>query len=186
MRIVGGKLKGRKLFLPNPDITRPLRDLVKENIFNIIHHSNLLGVSLEKSSVLDLYSGSGSFGIECISRGAKYVTFVENNVETIKVLNKNLMKFSLKSKYLLIEKEINKSIELIHQDEKFNIFFLDPPFSDTKYLKILDLLKTKKLYKKKHFVIIHRENSDLENVKNNLNILLVKKYGRSRIVFGNF
>ena len=66
MRIVGGKLKGRKLFLPNPYITRPLRDLVKENIFNIIHHSNLLGVSLEKSSVLDLYSGSGSFGIECI------------------------------------------------------------------------------------------------------------------------
>ena len=186
MRIIAGKLKGRKLFQPNPEITRPLRDSVKENIFNIIHHSNLLDINLKKSNVLDLYSGSGSFGIECISRGTKYITFVENNADTIKILNKNLIRFSLDAKYFLIEKEINRSFEQLASAEKFNIFFLDPPFSDTEYFKILNLLKINKLYKKKHIVIIHRENINSENTESGLNILLVKKYGRSRVIFGKF
>ena len=148
MRIIGGKLKGRKLLLPNPEVTRPLRDLVKENIFNIIHHSNLLDINLKKSNVLDLYSGSGSFGIECISRGAINTTFVENNSDAVKILIKNLTRFSLDSKCFLIEKEINRGIELLAPTEGFNIFFLDPPFSDTKYLEILNLLKKKNFIKK--------------------------------------
>ena len=59
--------------------TRPLKDSVKENIFNIIKHSKKIGIKLENSNILDLYSGIGSFGIECISRGAKKVTFVEKD-----------------------------------------------------------------------------------------------------------
>ena len=70
MRIISGKLKGKKInFLKNLT-TRPLKDSVKENIFNILKHTNLNRVNIENASILDLYSGVGSFGLECISRGA--------------------------------------------------------------------------------------------------------------------
>ena len=72
-------LKGNSInFLKNSK-TRPLKDSVKENIFNILSHSNTINVNLEKANILDLYSGVGSFGIECLSRGAQKVTFVEND-----------------------------------------------------------------------------------------------------------
>ena len=73
MRIISGKLKGKKInFLKNLT-TRPLKDSVKENIFNILKHTNLNRVNIENASILDLYSGVGSFGLECISRGAKFL-----------------------------------------------------------------------------------------------------------------
>ena len=85
MRIISGNLKGRKIAQPNSKNTRPLKDLTKESIFNIMEHSNLLKFSFEKSTILDLFSGVGSFGLECISRGAKNVIFFENSLK-IRVL----------------------------------------------------------------------------------------------------
>ena len=79
MRIISGKFKKNKLVLPDPKITRPLRDYVKESLFNLLSHSPLLNFKFNKSIILDIFSGSGSFGIECISRGASHATFVENN-----------------------------------------------------------------------------------------------------------
>ena len=155
MRIIGGKLKGKKLFFINSTITRPIRDIVKESIFNIIDHSNLLNIKINKSDVLDLYSGIGSFGIECISREAKSVTFVENNKDTLLTLKKNLEYLSLKSNVSLISKNIN--IEKFDSSKKFDIIFLDPPFADNDYLKNLSLIKEKKIYKNNHIIIIHRE-----------------------------
>ena len=68
MRVISGTLKGRLInFIKNSN-TRPLKDSVKESIFNILDHSNLLKTELKNSNILDLYSGIGSFGIECISR----------------------------------------------------------------------------------------------------------------------
>ena len=75
MRIISGKHKGKKLFLPKDKNTRPLRDLVKESIFNLLDHSEKIKKKIENSSILDLFSGSGSFGIECLSRGSKIVFF---------------------------------------------------------------------------------------------------------------
>ena len=90
MRIISGNLKGRKIAQPNNKNTRPLKDLTKESIFNIMEHSNLLKFSFEKSTILDLFSGVGSFGLECISRGAKNVIFFENYPKTVKILKKNI------------------------------------------------------------------------------------------------
>ena len=75
MRIISGNFKGKKLFLPNDKLTRPLKDVVKESIFNLILHSNKFNLFIENSLILDLFSGTGSFGIECISRKAKKVIF---------------------------------------------------------------------------------------------------------------
>ena len=99
MRIISGKFKGKKLLLPKNKKTRPLKDLVKVSIFNLLDHSNIVGKKLENSSVLDLFSGSGSFGLECLSRGSKSVYFFENYSEVVKILEKNLSSFANKDNF---------------------------------------------------------------------------------------
>ena len=90
MRIIAGKLKGSKLFISKNKNTRPLKDAVKENVFNLITHSKNISFELKKTSVLDLYSGTGSFGLECLSRETENVYFVENQKETFTILEKNI------------------------------------------------------------------------------------------------
>ena len=102
MRIISGNYKGKKLFTPKDKLTRPLKDAVKESIFNILEHSNKIDSKIINSEILDLYSGTGSFGIECISRGAKKVTFVEKDENAISILKKNLDKLSIKKKFMEI------------------------------------------------------------------------------------
>ena len=146
MRIISGKLKGKPIsFLKNLN-TRPLKDSVKESIFNIIIHSNSLDIEIKDSNILDLYSGVGSFGLECISRGANKVTFIEQNKLACETLKKNLDQLSLNNKATLI----NDNVENIFlKNKKFDIFFFDPPFADNKYIKILSLIKKNNLFEKK-------------------------------------
>ena len=66
MRIIAGKLKGSTLHMPKDKSTRPLKDLVRESIFNLLTHSNKISLQLERSNILDLYAGTGSFGLECL------------------------------------------------------------------------------------------------------------------------
>ena len=80
MRIISGIFKGKKLIIPKDKHTRPLKDNVKESIFNIIEHSNKFHTRLIDSKILDLFSGVGSFGIECLSRGSKKVVFIEKHI----------------------------------------------------------------------------------------------------------
>ena len=99
MRIISGKFKGKKILEPNDLNTRPLKDLTKESIFNIIQHSNKFRINFENAEILDLFSGTGSFGIECISRGAKFVDFVENYEEILPILKRNLTDLNSRSNY---------------------------------------------------------------------------------------
>ena len=92
MRIIGGSFKGTKIFEAFDKNTRPLKDLVKESILNILEYSKDSKINLNNSLVLDLFSGTGSFGLECISRGATKVYFVENYDQSIQILNKNIKK----------------------------------------------------------------------------------------------
>ena len=92
MRIIGGKLKGVKILEAFDKNTRPLKDLVKESILNILEHSKDSKISLNNSLVLDLFAGTGSCGLECISRGSAKVYFVENYPQSIEILDKNIKK----------------------------------------------------------------------------------------------
>ena len=95
MRIISGKLKSKSINYIKDSTTRPLKDSVKENIFNVLNHSNQIEVSIKEANILDLYSGIGSFGLECISREANKVTFIEQNKNTFNVLKKNLTQIHL-------------------------------------------------------------------------------------------
>ena len=185
MRIISGKSKGKKINFLKTFTTRPLKDSVRESIFNIINHSNLFNINLEKTNVLDLYSGFGSFGLECLSRGANNITFIEKDKTVAKILKKNLISFSSQEKAIVIINEIEKFLER-EKLEKFEIIFLDPPFKENTYLDVLKNIKKKKIFKKNHIVIIHREKRSNDNLNNILTPLIIKQYGRSKIIFGKF
>jgi 16S rRNA (guanine966-N2)-methyltransferase len=186
MRIVSGVLKRKKInFLKSPT-TRPLRDFIKESIFNIIKHSNLINISLENTNVLDLYSGVGSFGIECVSRGAKKVTFVENDDKALEVLKKNIEQLKIEKKSKVYETKIISFLNRSNKNEKYEVIFFDPPFSENFYIEELKIIKNSNICKKKHIIIIHRENKSKDNLSSKMNIIMTKKYGRSKIIFGNF
>ena len=139
MRIISGTLKGKSIsFLKNPT-TRPLKDNVKENIFNILNHSNLIKINLRNSNVLDLYSGIGSFGIECLSRGVKKVLFIEKDNEASKILNENLSLLSLNNKSKVVTAKIEDFL-MLNNKCKFDIFFFDPPFADKKFVENLAIV----------------------------------------------
>ena len=86
MRIISGINKGVTIYGPEDKKIRPLKDMVRESIFNFLIHSNKILFEMEKSNILDLYSGTGSFGLECLSRQAKQVVFVENEKSSAKIL----------------------------------------------------------------------------------------------------
>ena len=186
MRIVSGFLKGKKIdFLKSPT-TRPLRDFVKENIFNIINHSNLINIKLQNTNVLDLYSGVGSFGIECISRGAKKSTFVENDNKALLILKKNLRNLKIENQTEVFSEKIISFFSKLRNEDKFEIIFLDPPFTENFFIEELKLIKDSTIYKKKHLVVIHREGKSKDNLEKIINVIFTKNYGRSKVIFGSF
>ena len=98
MRIIAGNLKGSTLYMPKDKNTRPLRDLTRESIFNLLTYSKKILLELKQSNVLDLYAGTGSFGLECLSRQARSVCFVEKKKDAIEFLEKNIKKLKVKNK----------------------------------------------------------------------------------------
>ena len=184
MRIVGGKFKGKKILQPKSKQTRPLKDLTKESIFNILNHSNKFKISIENSVVLDLFSGVGSFGLECLSRGAKHVTFVENYSGVLSILKNNLNNLNISEKYEIIEEDLMSNFPIKKIRQKFNIIFLDPPYKEKRLPNIIDDIFQEKILNKNGVIVIHRHKKENDEFSKNFKILDEKKYGISKILFG--
>jgi len=184
MRVIAGSLKGRPIYYLKNSVTRPLKDAVRENIFNILKHSKLIDINIEQSNILDLYSGIGSFGIECLSRGAKKVTFIEQDKNAVNILEKNLIKLKILKKAKIYNNKIENILK--NKKEKYNIFFFDPPFINKDFVELFNLIKKNKMYTQKNIIIIHRDNKTKDALEAYINIIDVKKYGRSKIIFAFF
>ena len=120
MRVITGSARGRKLeTLYGEDITRPTTESVKEALFSMIQFE------IEDKKVLDLFAGSGQLGIEALSRGARHCTFLENNREALKIVEKNVSTcgFSDKSNIVFADAK-----SFLLRKENFDIAFLDPPY----------------------------------------------------------
>ena len=133
MRIISGTNKGKRLIMPNDKRTRPLKDLAKESVFNILTHAKYVNFHLRDSKILDLFSGIGSFGLECISRGSKFVFFIENYPPVLEILKINIsnLKYESKSKVIDIDAfKINN--DTFENNQKFQIIFCDPPYKEKK------------------------------------------------------
>ena len=186
MRIIGGIFKGKKLFLPTDKNTRPLKDLVKESIFNLIKHSNKININIKDSLILDLFSGSGSFGIECLSREAKKVFFLENYQEAINILEKNLRSLKNIQNHKIIKDEF---FDFFSSDKlfklKFDIIFIDPPYKEVKINEIIEKIIGTNLLNKDGIIIIHRHKKDVIKLTKKINIFEERVYGISKIFFCN-
>tara|TARA_B100001175_G_scaffold315859_1_gene328357 strand:+ start:893 stop:1456 length:564 start_codon:yes stop_codon:yes gene_type:complete len=186
MRIISGKNKGKKILFPNDKFTRPLKDLVKESIFNIIDHSNLINIKVKESNILDLFSGVGSFGLECLSRDAKEVTFVENYPNVLNVLNKNILKLGYEKKTNILSEDIFIHKNLANLKKNFDIIFMDPPYKEKKIFNLISDLNNLKILNHKGIFIIHRHKKEKEIYPKNFKILVERSYGISKIIFGNY
>ncbi len=186
MRIISGKLKGKKISFINSSTTRPLRDYVKENIFNVLLHHNDQNLSLVNSNILDLYAGVGSFGIECLSRNVKSVVFIEKDPLAFSILKKNILNLKLTKKAKLFSQDTKDYLKNFGEGDKFDFIFLDPPYKDDSYIEIINLIKKKKIFNENHQVIIHRERKCEEELNKVLKINSIRNYGRSKIIFGSF
>jgi len=187
MRIIGGKLKNKKLHFSENLKTRPLKDSVRENIFNILSHSNNVGIDIKNSEVLDLYAGTGSFGLECVSREASRVVFIENDLDALTNLKKNIKNLNSQNETVLLTQNVLEFFNLLTLElykKKFNIIFLDPPYQDGKCVQVIKMIKKKDLLNKKHIIVIHREIKSEDHIDKYLNIIEKRIYGRSEIFFG--
>ena len=185
MRIIAGKLKGTVLHMPKDKNTRPLKDLTRESIFNLLIHSNKISLQLEESNILDLYAGTGSFGLECLSRQAKSVCFVEKKKEAIEILEKNIEKLKLKNR---IKTFFDDVFDLIEKKKffksKFDLVFFDPPFKNVDVEKLIELIFNKNLLTKNGIIILHRNKNSKEKLPSYFEVVDERIYGISKIIFG--
>jgi len=183
MRVISGTFRGKKILEPKDIKTRPLKDLTKESIFNILNHSKKFKINLEDSNILDLFSGVGSFGIECLSRGVKSVVFIENYNGVLPVLKKNLQNLKAIENYKIIEKDINNGKIFETLDKKFDIVFMDPPYKDKNLNLLLENLENIKILNKNAIVVIHRHKNEQDMIPKNFKVIEEKRYGLSKIIF---
>ena len=187
MRIISGELRGSALYLPKNKNTRPLKDLVRESIFNLLTHSNKISFVFEKSKVLDLFSGTGAFGLECVSRKAGEVFFIEKEKDAIIILKKNIKKLSVENKTKIFTEDVFKIFKKNNFfSSKFNLIFCDPPFKNSNVKELFDLLLENKILKKNGIIILHRNKSFKEEFPDYFKIIDERIYGVSKIIFGKF
>lgn len=125
MRVIGGEFKGRRLACPAGRSIRPTSDRVREAIFDI------LGAQRRFQRVLDLFAGTGSLGIEALSRGAQEAVFIEQGKAAIAALKSNLKALGLGSRCWVIHLPVKKGISLLaERGEVFDLIFIDPPYGE--------------------------------------------------------
>tara|TARA_B100000029_G_scaffold504045_1_gene582166 strand:- start:509 stop:1078 length:570 start_codon:yes stop_codon:yes gene_type:complete len=185
MRIISGKYKKITLNQTIDKSIRPLKDSAKEGIFNVLTHSAKLMFNFQGSKILDLFSGTGSFGLECISRGSENVTFVEKNSIALKNLYTNIKKLKVENISDVYQDDVfhllkNKNF----LKKKTSLIYLDPPFKEEKILKIFQCLIKQNNFSSKILIVLHRNKAD-NTYFDSYKCIEKKIYGNSKILFGN-
>jgi 16S rRNA (guanine966-N2)-methyltransferase len=151
MRIISGSLKGRYIKVPDSKLIRPTTDMVRETMFNLINNK----IDFDNIKVLDLYSGSGSLGFECLSRGASQIHFVEKNYVIYKNLEDNIKSLDVSAECTIYRMEALKFTENIRN--KYNLILADPPFfKDDVYKVIKNILNNGFLEDEDSIIFIER------------------------------
>ena len=183
MRIIGGLMRGTKLYTLEGENTRPTLDRVKESLFNI------LNIRLQEAVVLDLFSGSGAIGLESISRGAEKAVLCDSSKAAYKIIMSNVEKTRAHDKVKVYNLDYEKCLnKLADENYKFDIVFLDPPYESEYYKKSLDKIYELNLLAEDAIVILETDDryriiSSIDN--NKYYIYDERKYGRATLIFLN-
>lgn len=172
MRVISGKLKGKKIPINQESNFRPTLSRIREDLFNILSHNNNLNIEWGRSIFCDLFCGTGSIGIEAISRGCNKVIFNDIDKNNLNYINQ-FLKDNNELRYELLNVNCYQgNLDFI---EKCNIIFIDPPYKDD--YELIDRLIFSKV--KKSTLIIYESEKKFENK----NIILIKNYKNKSLFF---
>ncbi len=173
MRIIAGKAGGRRLKSPDTKGTRPATDRVREAVFSSI------GSWVEDATVADLYAGSGSFGLEALSRGASSAVFVESGRKALQALRANVNGVGLGG--TIVEATVEDYLK--KANHRFHLAFLDPPWPDPTEQMEEDLAALDRLLLPAAEVVVSRRHTDrLPTHPENWRVAADKRYGDTRII----
>jgi len=176
LRIISGKYKGRILSSVRKAKIRPSSDKVKGSIFNVLKGE------VEGKKVLDLFAGSGNLGIEALSCGAEFATFVDSSLQSIKIIKKNLESLSLDKRAKTINKDCLKILPKLQ--EKFGIIFADPPYLCGFAQKVIDsVVKYDLLERDGILVLEHHKKEIFEYPEEKLYYIKAKRFGDTVVSF---
>lgn len=169
IRIIAGKYKNRKLNYFNIESVRPTQARVRKSMFDTLGN-------IENKTVLDLFCGIGSIGIEALSRGAKSVSFVDHNFKALNILKSNLNLLDVNQKCFSIFK--NDVFKFISKEEnKFDLIIADPPYNDFFFMDIMP--KISNILKQEGIFCYESKKEKVKSITN----LKIKKYGNSQLIF---
>ena len=164
MRIISGEFKGRLIRVPDSKLIRPTTDRVRETLFNLLNNR----IDFERIKVLDIYAGSGSLGLECLSRGADTIHFVEKNFPIYKNLQENIDSLGVTNNCKIFKMEAIK-FSTISEHIKYDLILADPPFFKDDVYGVIDNLKTNQFLTETGTIIIERsiqtKEKDILNLK---------------------
>lgn len=165
MRLISGKFKGRLIKVPDSDLIRPTTDRVRETFFNLLNNK----LSFVDLNVLDLYSGSGSLGLECISRGSSSVDFVEKNYFIYKNLRENIESLNLEGQCRIFKMDAVRFTSLA-EHPTYDLILADPPFFKDDIYKAVENILTNRYLAEDSFIFIERsvqtKSKDIDNFRN--------------------
>ncbi|NNG07898.1 MAG: 16S rRNA (guanine(966)-N(2))-methyltransferase RsmD [Desulfobacteraceae bacterium] len=183
MRITGGQAKGRVLASLKGWNIRPTSDRVREAIFNLI------GQDVTGLKILDLFAGTGSLGIEALSRGASRVLFIDNSLQSIKLIKKNLARSGYEPLGFVWKKDLTKGLPLRHPmlKEKFDLIFVDPPYEKEMIPPLLGELSDRDLLGSPAIAVAESFKTEmLPEVLGKLQMVKSRIYGETKISIYHF
>ena len=178
MRITGGRLRGRRLASFKGLEIRPTSDRVREAIFD------LLGHDLPGEKVLDLFAGTGSLGIEALSRGAAWALFIDDSAKAMEVIGKNLKLCGLEAQGFALRKDLLKGFPRRYRllEEKMDLVFVDPPYRKSMILPVLEELSHRKILGSPSILVAQSEQREVLPPRvRSLQTVKSKTYGETRI-----
>ncbi|MDI6799180.1 MAG: 16S rRNA (guanine(966)-N(2))-methyltransferase RsmD [Actinomycetota bacterium] len=179
MRVISGTAKGRKLYSPKGLDIRPTSDMVKESLFNMLNDK------VQGCNVLDIFAGSGSIGIEALSRGANSVVFIDSSQDSVSAIKKNLELTGLPDRANIIRADALTTLSRKGlKGSKFELIFLDPPYkidSDVLNSIFISLLNEGFLRQGSLIILEHSSKRDFSSPLEQIERRVVKKYGDQAI-----
>jgi len=184
-KIIGGKYKGRFIEIPNISTTRSSKSILKESLFNTLQFD-----IIDKNFV-EVFSGSGSIGLEALSRGAGECYFIEYNPVAYRVLQENIKKLDPSRCHYFFGDSFEKFdivLDILKRSKEKTYFYFDPPFSirngmDNIYDKTISLIKKIDISLCEMVVVEHMSKLDMPKEIGNLEQIKRKKFGRSSITY---
>jgi 16S rRNA (guanine966-N2)-methyltransferase len=176
MQIIAGKFKGRKLEMPKKKITRPTRQKARDAIFKIIENNYK-----PFNTCLDLFAGSGAFGIEALSRGiVKHTVFIEKSMRIFYYLKTNLKNLNLKNQTEIV---VGDAVKLGKLSNDCDLIFMDPPYNQNLIPKTLKSITTNGWKPKNNLFICEMDSTETPEIPHTFEIQDKRKYNRNKFLF---